>query len=193
MRRRWGRRSETYLFGSRQGERERFGPLADGTPYDLIFVFDDMGYNFEPSEIGAAYGLVQLDKLERLQRSRAAQLAAPRRLLRRSTRSWSCRPRTTEAPTPRGCATRSCSRDGDRPHRGAASSSTSGASPTPHGVDAATSCASPASRTSSTASPPTAFPDADRVMDRALSLPTHHGLTSDDMGYVIGVLRDTLV
>ena len=63
VRRRWGRRSETYLFGSRQGSGDRFGPLADGTPYDLIFVFDDMGYNFEPSEIMAAYGLVQMDKL----------------------------------------------------------------------------------------------------------------------------------
>ena len=63
MRRRWGRRSETYLFGSRQGVADRFGPLADGTPYDLIFVFDDMGYNFEPSEIMAAFGLVQMDKL----------------------------------------------------------------------------------------------------------------------------------
>ncbi len=63
VRRRWGRRSETYLFGSRKGSEDRFGPLADGTPYDLIFVFDDMGYNFEPSEIMAAYGLVQMDKL----------------------------------------------------------------------------------------------------------------------------------
>ena len=64
VRRRWGRRSETYLFGSRRGSDDRFGPLADGTPYDLVFVFDDMGYNFEPSEIMAAYGLVQLDKLD---------------------------------------------------------------------------------------------------------------------------------
>ena len=32
------------------------------------------------------------------------------------------------------------------------------------------------------------FPNADRVMDRALSLPTHHGLTSDDVGYLIDSL-----
>src|SRR5213079_1180741 len=61
--RRWGRRSETYLFGSRHGEKDRFGHLADGTPYDLVFLFEAIGYNFEPSELGAAYGLVQLDKL----------------------------------------------------------------------------------------------------------------------------------
>jgi len=80
VRRRWGRRSETYLFGSRKGSDDRFGPLSDGTPYDLLFVFDDMGYNFEPSEIMAAYGLVQMDKLPefnaRRQRNKLALDAA---------------------------------------------------------------------------------------------------------------------
>ncbi len=61
--RRWGRRSEKFLYGSLKGEDDRFGTLTDGTPYDMVFMFDDMGYNFEPSEIMAAYGLVQLDKL----------------------------------------------------------------------------------------------------------------------------------
>ena len=70
--RRWGRRSESYLFGSRRGQQERFGELADGTPYDLVFVFDSIGYNFEPSEMGAAYGLVQLGKLARFNGRRQA-------------------------------------------------------------------------------------------------------------------------
>ena len=70
--RRWGRRSESYLFGSRRGQHERFGELADGTPYDLVFVFDSIGYNFEPSEMGAAYGLVQLRKLPRFNGQRHA-------------------------------------------------------------------------------------------------------------------------
>ena len=43
MLRRWGRRSETYRFGSRQGETERHGPLADGTPYDLTVQFEMIG------------------------------------------------------------------------------------------------------------------------------------------------------
>ncbi len=62
--RRWGRRSESYLYGSRKGRQDRFSSLADGTPYDLVFVFDSIGYNFEPNELSSAYGLVQLDKLE---------------------------------------------------------------------------------------------------------------------------------
>ena len=43
---------------------DRFSATVDGMPYDNIFVFENIGYNFEPSEIGAAYGCVQLDKLK---------------------------------------------------------------------------------------------------------------------------------
>ena len=78
--RRWGRRSEPYLYGSRKGTQDRFGYLADGTPYDMIFTFDSIGYNFEPTEISAAYGLVQLDKLAGVQPAAARQLASLGRL-----------------------------------------------------------------------------------------------------------------
>ena len=36
------------------------------------------------------------------------------------------------------------------------------------------------------------LPNCDRVMDRALSLPTHHGLTSDDVGHLVEALADWL-
>ncbi|EGD53571.1 DegT/DnrJ/EryC1/StrS family aminotransferase [Gordonia neofelifaecis] len=61
--RRWGRRSEPHLFGDR-GTGRVFREDLDGVPYDNDFIFDDvLAWNFEPSELGAAYGLVQLDKL----------------------------------------------------------------------------------------------------------------------------------
>lgn len=60
--RRWGRRSEPQLFGSRRGERNFWEDL-DGIRYDSLFIFDDLAWNFEPSELGAAFGLRQLDKL----------------------------------------------------------------------------------------------------------------------------------
>ena len=112
VRRRWGRRSETYLFGSRKGSDDRFGPLADGTPYDLMFVFDDMGYNFEPSEIMAAYGLVQMDKLDEFNARRRHAFAAARRGHGGAARTRlpdRARPRVS---TPRGCATCSVSPTG---------------------------------------------------------------------------------
>jgi CDP-6-deoxy-D-xylo-4-hexulose-3-dehydrase len=61
--RRWGRRSELQFFGSRRHDRNFWEDL-DGIPYDNQFIFDELAWNFEPSEIGAAFGLVQLDKLD---------------------------------------------------------------------------------------------------------------------------------
>jgi CDP-6-deoxy-D-xylo-4-hexulose-3-dehydrase len=61
--RRWGRRSEVQLFGSTKGKDTRFFSDVDGLEYDNLFVFDEIGWNFEPSEIAAAFGLVQLTKL----------------------------------------------------------------------------------------------------------------------------------
>jgi CDP-6-deoxy-D-xylo-4-hexulose-3-dehydrase len=63
--RRWGRRSELQLFGSLKGKENRFfSALDDGLEYDNIVIFDENGWNFEPSELSAAFGLVQLDKLD---------------------------------------------------------------------------------------------------------------------------------
>ena len=60
--RRWGRRSELTFFGSKKGERSFFSDL-DGLEYDDLFIFDEVGWNFEPSELSAAFGCVQLAKL----------------------------------------------------------------------------------------------------------------------------------
>ncbi len=70
MLRRWGRRSEVQFFGSRRSDHTFWEDL-DGIEYDNQFIFDELGWNFEPSEMGAAFGLVQLDKLaDNLQRRR---------------------------------------------------------------------------------------------------------------------------
>ena len=38
--------------------------------------------------------------------------------------------------------------------------------------------------------PERGLPNADRVMDHALSLPVHHGLTSDDVGHLAGSVAE---
>ena len=58
----WGRTST--LFAESEKIENRFNIQTDGIPYDAKFVFEEIGYNLEPSEIGAAFGLVQLKKLE---------------------------------------------------------------------------------------------------------------------------------
>jgi CDP-6-deoxy-D-xylo-4-hexulose-3-dehydrase len=57
----WGRSSS--VFSDSESVAARFDVEIDGTPYDAKFVFEELGYNLEPSEIGAAFGLIQLDKL----------------------------------------------------------------------------------------------------------------------------------
>ena len=63
MMRRWGRRSELNFFGTRRRDRNFWEDL-DGINYDNQFIFDELAWNFEPSEIGAAFGLEQLKKLD---------------------------------------------------------------------------------------------------------------------------------
>lgn len=73
----WGRSSS--LFVEAERIENRFAIELDGIPYDAKFVFERIGYNMEPSEMGAAFGLVQLDKLEAnvaaRERNFASQLA----------------------------------------------------------------------------------------------------------------------
>ena len=58
----WGRSSSLYDENSEKIEN-RFNIKLNGVTYDKKFVFEEIGHNLEPSEIGAAFGLVQLKKL----------------------------------------------------------------------------------------------------------------------------------
>ncbi|MBY6128388.1 aminotransferase class I/II-fold pyridoxal phosphate-dependent enzyme [Qipengyuania aquimaris] len=58
----WGRTSS--LYQDSESIEKRFNVDVDGISYDAKFLFDELGFNVEPSEMGAAFGLVQLDKLE---------------------------------------------------------------------------------------------------------------------------------
>jgi CDP-6-deoxy-D-xylo-4-hexulose-3-dehydrase len=58
----WGRSSS--LFVESEKIENRFNVSVDGIDYDAKFVFEELGYNWEPSEMGAAFGLVQLGKLQ---------------------------------------------------------------------------------------------------------------------------------
>lgn len=59
----WGRSSSLFDEKSESIEN-RFNVELQGIEYDAKFVFEKVGYNLEGSEIGAAFGLAQLKKLE---------------------------------------------------------------------------------------------------------------------------------
>ena len=57
----WGRSSS--LFSDSEAIENRFNIDLDGVQYDAKFVFEEIGYQMEPSEISAAFALVQFKKL----------------------------------------------------------------------------------------------------------------------------------
>ena len=57
----WGRSSS--LFSDSESIEERFKVNLEGIEYDSKFVFEEIGYQLEPSEISAAFALIQLKKL----------------------------------------------------------------------------------------------------------------------------------
>jgi CDP-6-deoxy-D-xylo-4-hexulose-3-dehydrase len=59
----WGRSSS--LLTESETIENRLNIQVDGIDYDAKFVFETLGYNLEPSELGAAFGLVQLSKLDK--------------------------------------------------------------------------------------------------------------------------------
>jgi CDP-6-deoxy-D-xylo-4-hexulose-3-dehydrase len=182
VRRRWGRRSETYLFGSRKGSEERFGPLADGTPYDLIFVFDDMGYNFEPSEIMAAYGLVQMDKLPEFNARRKRNKQQLDDVFA-THRDKIVPPRTTEEVETTWM--RYPFLLADDIDRVAAQEFFAERNIATRMVWTGNILRQPGFAKIPHRQPDGGLPNTDRVMNRALSFPLHHGLTSDDMGHIV--------
>ena len=64
----WGRSSS--LFSESEAIENRFNIYLDNIQYDAKFVFEEIGYQLEPSEISAAFALVQYKKLEQNIKSR---------------------------------------------------------------------------------------------------------------------------
>ena len=72
----WGRSSA--VFNESEDIEKRFNTKVDGIDYDSKFIFTDIGYNFLPSEISAAFGLEQLKKLPKYKKIRQRNFEALR-------------------------------------------------------------------------------------------------------------------
>jgi CDP-6-deoxy-D-xylo-4-hexulose-3-dehydrase len=64
----WGRNSS--IFQESEDISMRFAKKLGKIPYDAKFVFSEIGYNFLPNEITAAFANAQLNKLERFRKIR---------------------------------------------------------------------------------------------------------------------------
>jgi CDP-4-dehydro-6-deoxyglucose reductase, E1 len=185
--RRWGRRSELHFFGSKRRDRSFWEDL-DGLHYDNQFIFDELGWNFEPSELGAAFGLVQLASLEanRARRQRnfalysqwfrdhADHFSAPRQLDGLDT-AWLCYPVMI---TPDAGFVRADVQE----YLDA------------HDVETRTVWTGnvtrqPMMRGVNHRQPDGGLPHSDAVMERAFLLPCNHGMDDDSVGFVMDQLE----
>jgi len=64
----WGRSSS--LFGETEDVDTRFSLKIDGIRYDAKFIFQEVGYNLLPMEIGSAFGNEQLKKFPKFKKTR---------------------------------------------------------------------------------------------------------------------------
>jgi CDP-6-deoxy-D-xylo-4-hexulose-3-dehydrase len=184
--RRWGRRSEVQLFGSRKGvERRFFSTLDDddALEYDNLFIFDELGWNFEPSELSAAFGLVQLDKLgdNLKRRQRSFELTSSHfakwpqhftlpRLTEGVETGWHMFPVLINRES--GIRRSELQQWMES-----------------HGVDTrmvwtGNAARQPAFRHRPFRAPASGLPNADRVMEWGIILPNSHSMTDDDCAYI---------
>jgi CDP-6-deoxy-D-xylo-4-hexulose-3-dehydrase len=182
--RRWGRRSEVQIFGSKKGVDRRFFSTIDGDiQYDNLFIFDEVGWNFEPSELSAAFGVVQLDKLTEniAQRQRNFELTRTHfarwpqaftlpRLTPGVETGWHMFPTIINADS--GIRRGEFQQWMER-----------------RGVDTrmvwtGNVARQPAFRDKPFRQPPGALPNADRVMEWGVVLPNNHAMNDDDCNYI---------
>lgn len=190
MLRRWGRRSEVQFYGSRRGERDFWEDL-DGIRYDSQFIFDEVAWNFEPSEMGAAFGLEQLKKLD-------ANLARRRRTFDAYTDFFGRHDDRVVLPRPLAELETAwlgypvIIREGagfERPDLQAFLDA--------RGIDTRTIwtgnvARQPMVRGRRLVVPGDGLPNADVVMERGVLLPLSHAIDDDTLAFVLATLEDFL-
>jgi CDP-6-deoxy-D-xylo-4-hexulose-3-dehydrase len=185
--RRWGRRSEVQLFGSRKGVDRSFfstlGAEGDDLEYDNLFIFDELGWNFEPSELSAAFGLVQLDKLADNLARRQRSFALTSGHLSRWPQFFTLPRLTDEVETGWHMFPLLINRDSGI-RRGDFQQWMER-----HGVDTrmvwtGNAARQPAFRDRPFRRPTGGLPNADMVMECGLILPNNHSLTDADCDYI---------
>lgn len=73
----WGR-----IGNNSEEMEERFSHSVDGIHYDFKFLYGSIGYNFKSTEMNAAFGIAQMEKLEKFRVIRKSNMLTYMRLLK---------------------------------------------------------------------------------------------------------------
>jgi CDP-4-dehydro-6-deoxyglucose reductase, E1 len=182
----WGRRSEVQLYGSKADDHD-FWTDVDGLEYDNMFIFDELGWNFLPSEISAAFLGGQLRKLP-------VNLARRQRTFDRYTRFFAERSQYFVPPRQLdGLDTAWLSYCFQvRPDAGFTRADLQ-AGLAKRGVDTRTvwtgnAARQPMMKGVAFRQPETGLPNADTVMQYGVLISCSHSLSDDDIDYVCGTI-----
>ena len=186
MLRRWGRRSELHFFGSKRHDHSFWEDL-DGIEYDNQFIFDEVAWNFEPSEMGAAFGLEQLKKLPSNFARRTRNFAMYTEYLSQHTdrfllpqvtdgveTAWLCYPLTIRSDAGFERAALQEHLDGNGVDTRTVWTGNATRQPFMRGVDFV--------------QPGDGLPNADAIMERGFILPLNHALQDEHIQLVIDTL-----
>lgn len=183
----WGRDSS--LFSDSESIENRFNVELDGIPYDAKFVFSRIGYNLEPSEVGAAFGLVQLDRLEANIDIRRARFAAQAEFFGQYA-DWFTLPREIEGARTGWLAYPVIVRDTAPFIRRDLQIFLEKRGVQTRTVFTGNILRQPGFRDIARREMPGGYPNADRVMRGGMLLACHHGLAESDLAYVHDQVRD---
>jgi CDP-6-deoxy-D-xylo-4-hexulose-3-dehydrase len=181
--RRWGRRSELQFYGSKRGERDFWEDL-DGVHYDNQFIFDELGWNFEPSELGAAFGLEQLKKVPTNFARRVRSFGMYQEFFARHSDRFALPCQTEEVETAWLCFPVTL-----RPDAGFERAQLQQFIDS-RGVDTRTvwtgnATRQPMMRGTNFVQPTAGLPNADAIMERGVVLPMSHALGDADIQFVL--------
>ena len=181
--RRWGRRSEPQLWGSRKGVDRRFFSDVDGLEYDNLFIFDELGWNFEPSELSAAFGVVQITKLQDNLARRKRNFALLSEHFTRHAELFEL-PRTTTGVDTAWHMFPFLIRTGSGIRRSELQQHMESNGVDTRMVWTGNAMRQPAFKGIAHRAPAGGCPNADRVMEQGLVLPSSHGIDDDGIAYI---------
>lgn len=182
----WGRSSS--LFVESERIENRFDVDVGGIPYDAKFVFSRLGYNLEPSEMGAAFGLVQLDRLAGNITAREANFAAQRAFFSQFP-EWFILPRQLEGSVTGWLAFPMIVRDDAPFTRRDLQIHLEKQNVQTRTVFTGNILRQPGFASIQRREAPAGYPNADQVMRGGMLLACHHGLVPAQLEYLHEVFR----
>lgn len=183
----WGRDSS--LFTESEAIENRFNVELDGIEYDAKFVFSRIGYNLEPSEMGAAFGLIQLDRLAANIQARERNFEAQRQFFS-AYEEWFVLPRQMAESTTGWLAFPLIVRDGAPFKRRDLQIFFEERGIQTRTVFTGNVLRQPGYKSIRRRERPGGYPHADQVMRGGMLTACHHGLRQEDLDYIQQTFRE---